>query len=204
VSDDVLSGLLGALEIAVIERLPNQAFQLLAPPPRWFAGVLESAPHIGTTAMLVGALPYLDHFLRQADPFWRESRSAGGTTPALHSGPFAATVAGEDLLLQAAAMVLGGRMILILESLTGERDTRPMLQRAREYALEQESLSRQLESVRKPAASIDRHVTDLLATTLTPSQRELVQAVQQANHRIQAVNAGRPEPPPLARRQKSS
>ena len=51
----------------------------------------------------------------------------------LESGPFVATVGGEDILLRASAITLAGRMLLVIEKLTGDADTRPMLQKAREH-----------------------------------------------------------------------
>jgi hypothetical protein len=194
VSDTVLSDVIQALGLAVIERLPNSTYHLLTASPHWLTGAFEAAP-AGAQGTLAGALPFLDHFLNQAETAWYE-----GPPATAESGPFAARVSGEDLLLRATAFTIGRRRLLVLERLTGEADTRPILQRAREHLLEAERLTRQIGTVHAPAAAIERELSALSATSLSADQQRIVDALRQASAKVQAAMATLPAPPPKSRR----
>src|SRR5579871_5095200 len=195
--DPLLPDLLSALDLAAIERRPDQTFQVVAPPAPWFVAVLESAPEM-TMASLLEVLPFLHDFVRQADVFWRESRRGVPTT--LDSGPFVASVKGEDLLLRASAMTIAGRMLLVLARLSGEADVRPMLQKAREHALEIEGLVRHVQSMHAPVRAIDDGLTALSGAPLAPAQQHAVEKIREANATLKAIADTRPAPPSRARR----
>lgn len=196
-SEELIRDLLRALGLAVIERLPNSAYHLLTPAPDWLAAAFEAAP-TGAQGTLGGALPFLDHFLHQADAAWHDRRAEPVT-----SGPFAATVGGEELLLRASAMSLHGRALLVVERLTGEADTRPILQKAREHLLDREQLERQVRQVHAPAAALARGVERLLATSLSAGQQAIATDLEKAAADLQAAMTPLPAPLPKGRRRPS-
>jgi hypothetical protein len=224
----LLPDLFCALDMAVIERMPDQHFRALAPHPAWFAAVVGAGLDM-SIGSLEGALPFLVHFLKEADVFWRESNRSPAAhlrvvlmalpddeTPSpeaqaarlrqlreaatLDSGPFIATVGGEDLMVHARALTVAGRMLLVIERMAGAADTRPMLQKAREHALDREQLGRQLDTIHAPVAAIDKHLAELQATALEPAQQQLIARIAEAHARLKDVTSSRPEPVPRSRR----
>ena len=193
-SDAFLSSVVRALDLAVVERLPNSAFHLVTPAPGWLADVFETAP-TGAQRTLGGALPFLDDFLEQAEVAWRDGHLAAS------SGPFAATVGGTEHLLRATALTVEQRKLMVLERLSGEADTRPILQKAREQMLEREELVRQIVAVHEPASRIDRGLKQLIETSLTPEQQDVLERVSRASAELQAALAPLPSLPPRLRRQ---
>jgi hypothetical protein len=196
-SDGLLGDLLRVLDLVVIEHLPNQMYTMLTPAPDWLTGTLEAAP-AGSRATLGGAMPFLDDFLPQAEAIWHEHSA----TPVM-STPFAATVDGEEYLLRATVLTLDGRALLILERLTGEADTRPMLQKARDHQLEREQLDRKVSTVHAPAQAIEQQIAQLLATPLTPDQQQLAESIRDAAAQLQATMADLPAPPKARRQMRS-
>ena len=192
-NDTLLGEILQALELIVIERLPDSRFRTLTPVPAWLVAVFDSAP-AGSACTLSDALPFLDHFLPLADTAWHAYASE-----TVDSGPYTATVAGEELLVRAVALTQQGRSLLLLERLTGQADTRPLLQTARNQKLEHERLVSHITKVHAPAADIDRGMVELLAAAesapLTPAQQAAVDRLHQASVRLQEALAGLPTPP---------
>jgi hypothetical protein len=189
VDEDLLLDVLQALDLAVIERLPNTAYFLHGREPGWLTGVFDAAP-AGAQGSLAGALPFLDHFLNQAEAAWYS-----GPPARAESGPFAARVGRDDLLLRATALTLRERMLLILERLTGEADTRSILQTARENLLAHERLTRHAAAVHEPAAALARLVAELGAMPATPELRAAVDRLGAASASLQASVAPLPQPP---------
>jgi len=196
-SEELIQYLLRALGLAVIERLPNSTYHLLTPAPGWLAAAFESAEP-GAQSTLGGALPFLDHFLHQADIAWHDRRAEPVT-----SGPFAAAVGGEDLLLRASALNLHGRALLVVERLTGEADTRPILQKAREQLLDREQLERQVTKLHGPVTAIAQGLQRLMGGTLAPDQQPVAEGLARAVEELRAVLAPLPAPPQKGRRRTS-
>ena len=95
VDEELLRDLLHALDCAVVERLPNGGYFLHGRMPDWLAGVFDAAP-AGAQGTLGGALPFLDHFLPQAQAAWYT-----GPDGARRFGPVRRAVGGDELLLRA-------------------------------------------------------------------------------------------------------
>ena len=169
-NEELLRDLLHALDLAVVERLPKGGYFLHGWMPDWLAGAFDAAPDAQGT--LGGALPFLDHFLPQAQNAWYTGPEARAD-----SGPFAAEVGGEDLLLRASAITLGTRTMLVLERLT-----------------------RQIAAVHEPTATVHRLIGDLAQTSLSPDQRGIVERLAEASGKVQAAMAPLPAPPPSRRR----
>src|SRR6187397_542591 len=72
--------------------------------------------------------------------------------PAWLAGAFEEKATGSQRSLGAT------RPLLIIERLTGDADTRPILQKAREHLLDREQLARQAAAVHAPAAAIDKAI----------------------------------------------
>lgn len=190
---ELLLDALDTLDVALIERLPNRMYFMLSRMPAWLEGVFDAAPP-GEQGSLAGALPFLDHFLAQADAAWYEGGSARAD-----SGPFAARVGRDELLLRAAAVTLQGRPILVLERLSGDADTRPILQKAREHLLDTERLTRQIAAVHNPASQVQRIVDELAAQDLPDVARDRLDRLRQASAALQSALAPLPTPPPRRR-----
>lgn len=170
-----------ALELFVLERLPNYTFLPLAPPPVWVSRVFALTDQ-GAPVTFANTFPFLEPFLTEADAVWRE-----GTASSLFSGSFVAPGEPVDVLLRACAMNLGGRHILVLERLHGDADVRPVLQKSRENKLQEERLLRQLEALRAPVATLSTLVSRLRDTDLTSAQRDLVDGISKTVSRVQSV-----------------
>jgi hypothetical protein len=171
VADALLGELLQELDLAVIEWLPDGTFRPFAPPPRWFKGMAQWS-----------SLPFLEHFLPEAETHWR--RSATGV---LSSAPFTIDGTEGELLLRARALRLEGRLIMAIERLVGDVDPRPVLRRAREQALEHEQLAEHARDVHTPAAAVARSVQQLAGTTISDEQQPIVDALAAASEQLGQV-----------------
>ena len=164
-----------------LERMPDYTYTPVTPPPAWFRHILPLTDATGP--LTLGAiLPYLERFLSEAEPFWRE-----GTRRSLVSGTFAAPGGSEDVLLRACALNLGPRSLLVLERLRGQEDLREILQKARENELEHEQVVKRIESLRAPVTSLSKLTHELGQTGLTSAQRDLVDDIITAAARVDSI-----------------
>ena len=92
-----------------------------------------------------------------------------------------------------------GRPILVLERLSGDADTRPILQKAREHLLDTERLTRQIAAVHNPASQVQRIVDELAAQDLPDVARDRLDRLRQASAALQSALAPLPTPPPRRR-----
>lgn len=194
VDEDLLLDALHALDVALIERLPNSTYFMLSKVPDWLRAVMDAAPS-GSQRSLAAALPFLDHFLGEAEAAWYD-----GAPARAESGPFAARVGYEDVLLRASALTLHKRSLLVLERLSGDADARPILQKAREKLLETELTTRRIAALHEPAASVRRLTAELSQKSLTPDQQAVVDQLTRASDALQTALSPLPSPPPKKRR----
>ncbi|MEO8484330.1 MAG: hypothetical protein ABI634_19130 [Acidobacteriota bacterium] len=185
-TDALLAELFHALNLVALERLPNHMFHLLTPEPRWLSGAFEAAP-AGERNMLAGAFPFLDDFLRQASGAWQ-----AGPHASLVSGPFAATVDEDDLLIRASALTVNGRAILVLERLVGAADTGPVLRKARQHMLESELLAREASKIHAPAEAISEAVKQLQSSSIAEDQQPAITRLADAIAALTHIAAGLP------------
>ena len=188
-SYEVLPLVARALDLAIIERLPNAGYFMVAPAPAWLEGALEEK------ATLARAFPFLRHFLETASATWEQ----GGAARA-NSGPFEAEISGDALLLRATAMTIDTHRILVIERMTGEADLRPLLQRAREHMLEHEQLERRASAVHAPASAIARDIATLAALPLPADAAALVKSITQSSAALHSAIAALPAPPSRGKR----
>ncbi len=201
--DELLPAIVRTFNLCVIEcsRPPEGqthsacTLRLLTPVPEWLASAFAAAPEAVPT--LGETLPFLEHFLTQAEEVWYEGHPATGS-----SEPFVATVKGTEVLLRAVAIAQHDQRLIVLQRLLGDSDVRPMLQKARDQALELERVVRTVGTLHAPTAVIERDVTALLATSLSPEQQALVERLRQAAADTRAALSQLPQAPEKPRRKR--
>ena len=193
----LLIAVLRALDLCVTEhvRAESPSLRLLTPAPVWLAGVFETVPpEVGQ--VLGSPIPFVAHFLPQAEETWREGEGAAAS-----SGPFAITVEGEEMVLLATATPYHDRRLLILHPLTVDADLLSTLRRAREKVLELERLGRLIDAMHVPLWSIERDSKTLAASSLSPDHHAVAERLNKASAEVQALLATLPSPRSRPRRQ---
>ncbi|HVE65975.1 MAG TPA: hypothetical protein VNC59_05300 [Thermoanaerobaculia bacterium] len=126
------SDILAVLGIAVLEREAGGQFRMIGSAPYWFLQLCPGAdagPEALTRAV---AFPFFENFLEDAEEFWKSN--GGGR---LKSGLWTETgPLGEEVSLEASAVCLGSRKIVLIENQTLAHDEKQsLLQRARKGRL---------------------------------------------------------------------
>jgi hypothetical protein len=163
-SDDLVTKLLPAMDIAAFKRSPEGSFALIAPPPRWFAGLVDDT-----------TFPFLGHILEEATTFWQR-----GTTGCREWGPCAeVNEVGREFHYRVLAVNAEAGQFLVFELDSGADRMREVLQKVREQALAnpasdvQVRLSRVQHVVRRTSDRIQELLRPLLASGLRDPQFEL-------------------------------
>lgn len=122
-TDELLTTLLPAMNVAVFRRADDGSFSPLAPSPPWFSGLADVT------------FPFLGHILEEATAFWRS-----GAPGWREYGPVAETDAdGREFHYRVRALAAGdGNQFLMFELDRGSDRMRDTLQTAREQALVRE------------------------------------------------------------------
>lgn len=168
--DPILAELFPALEIVVLERLPNGGLYMYGSVPGWFARLFAADQPVP----LGQTFPFLDSFLDEAAKFWW--KNAPGR---LRSGPCAATDwERKEFFFDVSAVSLGQRRFLLIELLGSLADQQHVLQAAREKTLELELVVKSGRALRGPIQTVLRHTQSLLDTPLTASQHEIVDGLR--------------------------
>jgi PAS domain S-box-containing protein len=138
--------LLAALDLAALEQHQDGLFKFLCAPPRWFVRLYPSSQDENLD--LRRAFLFLDHFLDEAESFWKTGSGR------LRSGPWnEADSEGNEFHLQASALLLGDRRILLIEPLRFDfEEVQPLAQKAREKSLDFDRLARAEEALRRSEA----------------------------------------------------
>ena len=119
-TDNALSTLLAALDIAVFERRPEGDFQSLVPPPKWFKRLARD-----------GTFPFLGHILEEATTFWNS-----GSEGLRAWGPCAdVDESGAEFHYRVKALRVQTRAYLVFQFDEGAEELRKVLQKVREDAL---------------------------------------------------------------------
>ncbi len=135
--------ILAALDIAAMEPAEDGSFKLISSAPRWFARLFPEAAQ--SEAINLRSSVFLDHFLGDAESFWKSA-----TNGRLRSGPWNET---DDVQLEASALSIGDRNILIIEPFRFDyREVQPLAQKARDKSLDYERLARAEEALRRSEA----------------------------------------------------
>ncbi|MBT4502187.1 MAG: sensor histidine kinase [Gemmatimonadetes bacterium] len=129
----ILAEVFGALETGVLERREDGLFTWLSGLPSWWGRVWGEGGGDASALDLGGRFPFLENFLIDAEIFW--------TSPSgcrLRSGMwYEMDDAGEECHLEASAVCVAGRKILLVELLKVEEDERQrLIQKGRDNQLE--------------------------------------------------------------------
>jgi len=156
-----LSGLLAAMDLAVLQEQPEGTFRAIVPPPDWFLK-LCSIGSGGQPFRVEETFLFLESFLTEARRIWQREGSGR-----IQSQPWTELDSlGGELALQATAFLHADGRILLIERLTNEfEEKRWLLQKAREGSLAIERLERVGEALRlsgEEARSLLRSVPDLM------------------------------------------
>jgi hypothetical protein len=175
VPDSWVGGILTRLDLVVLERIPHGVFLRVGggAPPLWFSRVMAPAAS-GDGVTVAAAIPFLEQFLTEAEPFWSNVREGR-----LRSEPFmVADPEGGELALVATAIGLGPRNFLVLAIEPTFDQRRQSLQIARENRLEYERHVRRTGELASPLALLQKQAGQLAATGLSAEQASLVQAMR--------------------------
>jgi signal transduction histidine kinase len=138
----ILTDLLAALDVMVVERLPDGSFTVIGTAPAWFSWLYADAASNPQQLRLDQTSPFLENFLVDAEVFWNEGRPGQ-----LKSGSWEEKgPTGKEDHLEAAALCLGERRILLIELLgVAHEERRRLLQIAREKALLQSQYLKEIQ-----------------------------------------------------------
>jgi hypothetical protein len=135
----ILGKVLFSLDIGVIEQFPDGSLKILGTPPNWFKNLLNQISPDTEKLTIDDESSFLGSFIIDASEFWKNKQ----TGDILWSGPWEETTqSGEELLLEAGAIYLETRKLLIIRSIRHDGITsREELQKVRENLLAFEELS---------------------------------------------------------------
>ena len=119
-TDDDVTKLLPAIEIAAFRRAPDGSFSPIAPPPRWFERLVADV-----------TFPFLGHILEEAVLFWQH-----GQAGLREWGPCVEmNDVGREFHYRVLAVTAGRSQFLLFQLDPGSDRMRDVLQKVREQAL---------------------------------------------------------------------
>jgi PAS domain S-box-containing protein len=146
-SDEAIQlDIITALDIAALEQQADRSFILIGKAPRWFAEFCPQSDSERASLRPQDTFLFLEQFVPEAETFW-DSDEPGP----LRSGVWSESYAlGRQYVLEASAMKVGGRRLLVLErSRSSFGDIQTLTQAAREHSLDHDRLRRAEEALRK-------------------------------------------------------
>ena len=176
--DVIVGDALRALDIALIEWMPDSSYVPLAKTPRWFTGFTPWS-----------SLPFLEHFVTEARNYLHDHLDG-----VLTSAPFTVDRHDGELLLRARGLKVDGRLVLVIERLEGAADLRSLLREARQQALEHEAATDKARAVHEPLAAVVKAVAQLQQVRLPDSAQPLVDTLTQVLTDLQGAAAALPPP----------
>ena len=189
-SNAALADVCSALEFVVLERLDGGFVRMGDYPlPPWFVRVFIQAQNEGVT--LTSVFPVLDSFLSEADQFWNSIGDGRLSSEAF----MASDSLGEELAIVATAVGARGRRFLLMQPDASFPERQRVLQIAREQALEQERLVKQIQELRKPIASLAALAADLPAAPLADARRVQIEAIATHVSTLQRIVGELPQAP---------
>lgn len=138
----ISSSILASLGKVVLERQPDGTFVQRGSPPDWYGRMTQGVARSSAPIRVESLFPFLEVFLSEAEAVWRE----GGPARSDSEVWCETTADGEELPLEATALRLGPRCLLVItrcDELFLER--RLVLQRARELRFTYDALAREIE-----------------------------------------------------------
>jgi len=109
---DLLLDLIKALEVAIMEKLPDDHFRIVGNIPPWFEEMFPDVVSRRDNLRPEKRFPFLSNFLSDAQEFWKD-QSAGR----LKSGSWIEKgYAGQEYQIEAIALFVNGRQLILIES----------------------------------------------------------------------------------------
>lgn len=190
VSNAALADVCSALELVVLERLDGGFVRMGDYPlPPWFVRVFIQAQNEGVT--LTSVFPVLDSFLSEADQFWSSIGDGRLSSEAF----MASDSLGEELAIVATAVGARGRRFLLMQPDASFPERQRVLQIAREQALEQERLVKQIQELRKPIASLAALAADRPAAPPADAHRVQIERIATHVSALQRIVGELPQAP---------
>lgn len=189
-ADSIYVDLLAALDIVIMERLPDRSFRVLGPIPDWFMPI-HTASSGGDTPELERAFPFLDHFLEEAAAFWRQPGEGQ-----LRSGPYTAKDPyGVEFHFEVSTVLADRRIFLLFHLLRNFEETRHVYQKARERTLELQKVGIKRTALLSMATALVKQVESLMATPLSPEQAPMAEKLRRTSEELAGGLAALPEEP---------
>jgi hypothetical protein len=170
-SNDDLTQLLPAIDIAAFRRTPDGSFTPLAPAPGWFGRLVADV-----------TFPFLGHILEEATLFWRTA-----TPGAREFGPAVeVNEAGHEFHYRVLAVTVDAGQFLVFELDPGTDRLREVLRQVRGQALVASpagvpaTIVKVQQEVRRTSERMHDLLRPLLATGLRDPQFELWQTLSAA------------------------
>lgn len=140
-SNNIASALLARLGFLVVESLEEDQFKLVSDSPKWFINLSGTNAFTSENFPLVENFPFVEVFLFDAQSFWEQESGEN-----LKSGAWIETDAlGKEYNLEATALLLNNKKILLIELLGGNFDEKQsLLQKLRENSLNHDQIIKKM------------------------------------------------------------
>ncbi len=141
-ANPILESFLTAQGYALFEYTGNGVFHPLGEYPQWCQNLWKGALAKDKTIRLGEASPLLENFLIDAEGFWNSNREGSANSPVW----IERDSSGRDMQLEAAALHVDGKNVLLIRNLASTYAERQKLyQAARDSLLEHERLLREIQ-----------------------------------------------------------
>src|ERR1700690_398581 len=138
----ILESFLADQGYALFEHLEGGVFRAISEYPKWCEKMWPGAVTRDKSIHLAEASPFLENFLVDAGGFWNSNRAGSANSQVW----IERDAAGRETPLEAAALHLDGKNVLLLRNLTNTYPERQKLyQSARDSLLEHEKLIREIQ-----------------------------------------------------------
>lgn len=142
INESLISELFATLDFAVMEQIDNGSFTAIGTLPPWFLQFYGEAPCLQEGLRPDKCSTFLENFLIDATEYW-----AGNHLQPLKSGPWCeAELSGVEYCLEATAVKLESRKILLLEQLgSAYQEKQRLIQTGRENRLSHQELIKEIQ-----------------------------------------------------------
>ena len=141
-ANSILESFLTAQGYALFEYTGNGVFHPIGEYPKWCQSLWKGALARDKSIRLAESSPLLDNFLIDAEAFWNSNREGSANSPVwIERDP-----SGREVQLEAAALHVDGKNVLLIRNLASTYAERQKLyQAARDSLLEHERLLREIQ-----------------------------------------------------------